>query len=184
MTWTSIGLGWGGRTERKPEAQTHFRDHELQKWNTPLLNGSRYIYSTGLSHLVSFTLILQVQTLCVSLQPFFKLWPRGQNYTVSFRPEAVLRRQSQQLKTLWLNQWGVGAPAGSTQWLCFQYRSSQHLNERVPHLKLASAQLLTHLQSRINRPLQVSLQTTPKVPEHGGAAWQNDVLWKIKVRSS
>lgn len=44
------------------------------------------------------------------------------------------------------------------------------------HLQLASAQLLTHLQPGINRPLQVPLQTTAKVPEHGGASRQDDVL--------
>lgn len=48
------------------------------------------------------------------------------------------------------------------------------------HLELASAQLLTHLQAGIDRPLQVSLQTAPKVPEHGGASRQDDVLWKKK----
>ena len=49
------------------------------------------------------------------------------------------------------------------------YRSSRRRNVRA-HLELASTQLLAHLQSGINCPLQVSLQTTPKVPEHGGAS--------------
>lgn len=49
------------------------------------------------------------------------------------------------------------------------------------HLQLASAQFLTHLQPGINRPLQVPLQTTAKVPEHGGASRQNDVLRSSKA---
>lgn len=44
------------------------------------------------------------------------------------------------------------------------------------HLELASAQFLAHLQPGINRPLEVPLQTTAKVPEHGGTARENDVL--------
>lgn len=44
------------------------------------------------------------------------------------------------------------------------------------HLELASAQFLTHLQPGINRPLQVPLQTTAKVPEHSGTPRENDVL--------
>lgn len=53
------------------------------------------------------------------------------------------------------------------------------------HLELASAQFLAHLQSGINRPLQVPLQTTAKVPEHSGTPRENDVLhtgnWDVRA---
>lgn len=57
----------------------------------------------------------------------------------------------------------------------------------ITHLELASAQFLAHLQPGINRPLEVPLQTTAKVPEHSGTSGENDVLqsgkWDVRAVS-
>lgn len=45
-----------------------------------------------------------------------------------------------------------------------------------PHLELAAAQLLAHLEPGIHRPLQVPLQPPAEVPEHGGASGEHNVL--------
>lgn len=64
--------------------------------------------------------------------------------------------------------------------LCFVFDFRSLSVNPSTHLELASAQFLTHLQPGINCPLQVPLQTTAKVPEHGGTSRQNDVLQTSK----
>lgn len=76
---------------------------------------------------------------------------------------------------------GGGVSHGAALWLegssCVFSTGSRE--EKRTHLELPSAQLLAHLQSGVHRPLQVPLQAPAKVPEHGGASRQDNVLrWR------
>ena len=44
------------------------------------------------------------------------------------------------------------------------------------HLNLSPAQLLADLEALVHGPFQVPLETSAKVPEHGGPPGQNHVL--------
>lgn len=46
----------------------------------------------------------------------------------------------------------------------------------TPYLQLPTAQLFAYFQSCVHSPLQVPLQPSAKVPEHGGASRQHDIL--------
>lgn len=46
-----------------------------------------------------------------------------------------------------------------------------------PYLQLPTAQLFAYFQSCVHSPLQVPLQASAEVPEHGGASGEHDILW-------